>query len=194
MLLHFALKADVITLPYKRDPSSISAGMNYLHTSKGRGVTSPEQLTSRGNRISTDGDGRLCTDDSPAAAIIPACASLQQVALTVSPAEATTSTVGSLTSGGDHLSTGDSGHLRASTVQANDGRANAHKEVFAPVLTTGVRTRPSKNAAQTRTAYDVLYDLPSAAGAAREAVDVANPCMARPSLVRWTGNHAPPQQ
>jgi hypothetical protein len=48
--------------------------MNYLHTSKAHGITSPERLTSRGNRISTDGDGRLCTDDSPAVAIIPACA------------------------------------------------------------------------------------------------------------------------
>jgi hypothetical protein len=36
----------------------------------------------------------------------------------------------------------------------------AHEEVFAPVLTTGVRTRPSKNVAATRMAYDVLYDLP----------------------------------
>jgi hypothetical protein len=35
-----------------------------------------------------------------------------QVALMVSPAEATTSATGSLTSGGDHLSTDDSGHLR----------------------------------------------------------------------------------
>jgi hypothetical protein len=35
----------------------------------------------------------------------------RQVALTVSPVEATTSVVGSLTSGGDHLSTDDSGHL-----------------------------------------------------------------------------------
>jgi hypothetical protein len=35
----------------------------------------------------------------------------RQVALTVSPAEATTSAVGSLTSGGDHLSTNDSDHL-----------------------------------------------------------------------------------
>jgi hypothetical protein len=51
--------------------------MNYLHTSKGHGIASPERLTSRGNRISTDGDGRLCTDDSPAAAIIPACAPLR---------------------------------------------------------------------------------------------------------------------
>jgi hypothetical protein len=50
--------------------------MNYLHTSKGRGITSPERLTSRGNHISTDGDDRLCTDDSPAVAIIPACAPL----------------------------------------------------------------------------------------------------------------------
>jgi hypothetical protein len=78
------------------------------------------------------------------------------VALTVSPAEATTSAVGSLTSGDDHLSTDDSGHLRTSTIPANGGRTSAHEEVFAPVLTTGVRTRPSKNAAPTRTAYDVL--------------------------------------
>jgi hypothetical protein len=51
--------------------------MNYLHTSKGRRITSPERLTSRDNCISTDGDDRLCTDDSPAAAIIPTCAPLR---------------------------------------------------------------------------------------------------------------------
>jgi hypothetical protein len=68
-----------------------------------------------------------------------------------SPAEATTSTVGSLTSGGDHISpTRGSDHLCTS----------AHEEVFAPVLTTGVRSRPSKNTAATPAAYDVLYDLP----------------------------------
>jgi hypothetical protein len=48
-----------------------------------------------------------------------------QVALTVSPAEATTSAVGSLTSGGDHLSTDDSGHLRTSVVPANGSRPSA---------------------------------------------------------------------
>jgi hypothetical protein len=79
------------------------------------------------------------------------------MALTVSPVEATTSAVGSLTSGDDHLSTDDSGHLRTSTVPANGGRPSARGEVLAPVLTTGVRTRPSKNAAAP-TAYDVLYD------------------------------------
>ena len=63
------------------------------------------------------------------------------MALTVSPAEATTSTVGSLTSGDDHLNTDDSGHLRTSTVPTNGGRTSAHEEVFAPVLTAGVRTR-----------------------------------------------------
>jgi hypothetical protein len=82
------------------------------------------------------------------------------VALTVSPAEATTSAVGSLTSAGDHLSTDDSGHLRTSTVLVNGGRTSTHEEVFTPILTTGVRTRPSKNAAPTHTVYDVLYDLP----------------------------------
>jgi hypothetical protein len=49
----------------------------------------------------------------------------RQVALTVSLAEATTSAVGSLTSGGDHLSTDDSGHLRTSAVPANGGRPSS---------------------------------------------------------------------
>jgi hypothetical protein len=80
------------------------------------------------------------------------------VALTVSPAEATTSVVGSLTSGGDHLSTDDSGHLRTNVVPADGGRPSAREEVFAPVLTAGVRTRPSKNVATAPAAYDVSYD------------------------------------
>jgi hypothetical protein len=42
----------------------------------------------------------------------------RQVALMVSPAEASTSVVGSLTSGGDHLSTDDSGHLRTGGLPA----------------------------------------------------------------------------
>jgi hypothetical protein len=40
------------------------------------------------------------------------------------------------------------------------GCTSTHEEVFAPVLTAGVRTRPSKNAAAAPAAYDVLYDLP----------------------------------
>jgi hypothetical protein len=52
----------------------------------------------------------------------------RQVALIVSPAEATTSVVGSLTSGGDHLSTDDNVHL------CTGGRLSAREEVLAPVL------------------------------------------------------------
>jgi hypothetical protein len=80
------------------------------------------------------------------------------MALTVSSAEVTTSTVGSLTCGGHHLSTNDSGHLRTSTAPANGGRPSAHKEVLALVLAKGVRTRPSRNADTAPVAYDVLYD------------------------------------
>jgi hypothetical protein len=111
--------------------------MNYLHTSKGRGIASSERLASGGNHISTDGGSHLCTHNSPAAAIISACTPLRkgprprlpaggdneaikakelevqrQEALTVSPAEATTSAMGSLTSGSDHISpTSGSDHL-----------------------------------------------------------------------------------
>jgi hypothetical protein len=55
---------------------------------------------------------------------------------------------------------------------------------------SGVRTRPSKNAVAAPAAYDVLYDPSSVAGGAGEAVDVADLCTARPSPVRWTGSHA----
>jgi hypothetical protein len=103
--------------------------MNYLHTSKGRGIAGSDRLASGGDHISTDGGGHLCTDNSPAAAITSTCTPLwkgprprlptggnneaikakeprvrRQVALTVSPVVATISTVGSLTSGGDHIS------------------------------------------------------------------------------------------
>jgi hypothetical protein len=47
------------------------------------------------------------------------------VALTVSSAEETTSAVGSLTYGDHHLSTDDSGHLRADAAPANGGRPSA---------------------------------------------------------------------
>jgi hypothetical protein len=111
------------------------------------------------------------------------------VALTVSSAEATPSAVGSLTYGGQHLSTDDSGHLRTNAASANDGRPSAHKEVLTPVLATGVGTGPSKNVDTAPATYNVLYDPPGAAGGARRAVGVANLRTTRPSPVRWTDSH-----
>ena len=83
-----------------------------------------------------------------------------QVALTVSSAEATTSAVGSLTYGGHHLSTDDSGHLRADAAPANGGRPSAQRQVLTPVLATGARTRLSKNTNTALAAYDMLCDPP----------------------------------
>jgi hypothetical protein len=40
------------------------------------------------------------------------------------------------------------------------GCPSTRKEVLTPDLTEGVRTRPSKSAATTPTAYDVLYNPP----------------------------------
>jgi hypothetical protein len=82
------------------------------------------------------------------------------VALTVSSAEATPSTVGSLTCGGHHLSTDDSGHLRTNAAPANGGCPSTHKEVLTPVLATGVRTRLSRNTDTAPAAYDVLCNPP----------------------------------
>jgi hypothetical protein len=82
------------------------------------------------------------------------------VALTVSSTEATPSAEGSLTYGGHHLNTDDSGHLRTNAAPANGGLPSAHKEVLTPVLATGARTRLSKNADTAPAAYDILYDPP----------------------------------
>jgi hypothetical protein len=115
------------------------------------------------------------------------------VALTVSSAEATASARGSLTYGDHHLSTDDSGHLPTNTAPANGGRSKAHRQVLTPVLTIGTRTGPSQNMSTALAAYDVLCD-PRYSRRRREDLDVAGSCAARPTPVRQTGSHAPPQR
>jgi hypothetical protein len=136
-------------------------------------IASSERLAS--------GADHLSTDDSPTVVITSACAPLRkgphprlptegdneaikakelearrQVALMVSLAEATTSATGSLTSGGDHLSIDDSGHLCTGGRRLpQHARRGPHSCPLA-----GVRTRPSKNAVVAPAAYDVLYDPP----------------------------------
>jgi hypothetical protein len=108
------------------------------------------------------------------------------VALVVSPAEATTSAADSLTSSGDHLSTDDSSHLRTGGLPATVAASPRTKRSSLPP-SYGVRTRPSKNAAATSAAYDVLYDPPDgvcAAGDTGDATDVADLRTVRPSPVR----------
>jgi hypothetical protein len=90
-----------------------------------------------------------------------------QVALTVLSAEATPSAVGSLTYGGHHLSTDDSGHLRTNAAPANGGRPSAHKEVLTLVLATGGRTTPSGNTDTAPAVYDVLCPPPPRCGRRR---------------------------
>jgi hypothetical protein len=89
-----------------------------------------------------------------------------QVALVVSPAEATTSAEGSLTSGGDHLSTDNSSHLRTSGLPATVAASPCTKRSSLP-SSYGVWARPSKNSAATSMAYDVLYDPPDGVGTVR---------------------------
>jgi hypothetical protein len=110
----------------------------------------------------------------------------------VSSTEATTSAVGSLTYGSHHLSADDSGHLRPNAAPTNGGRPSAHREVLAPVVATGERTGPSRDADTAPVAYDVLYGPPpppGVAGGAGRAMDMGDLRTARPSPVRWTDCH-----
>jgi hypothetical protein len=110
------------------------------------------------------------------------------VALTVSPAEATTAAVVSLSSGNHHLSTDDSGHLPTNTALASGGRPSLHWQIPTQVLAdgqtptsvrrrrAGVRTRQSKNTNAAHAAYGVLDDPPVRT--------------AQQSPVQWTDGHA----
>jgi hypothetical protein len=107
-----------------------------------------------------------------------------QVALTVSSAEATASTRGSLTYGNHHLSTDDSGHLPTNTAPANGGRPKAHRQVLTPVLTTGTRTGPSQNTSTALAAYNMFCDppmRPTAQGGAGHAAAASATDGERPS-------------
>jgi hypothetical protein len=105
----------------------------------------------------------------------------------VSPVEATASATGRLTSGGDHLSTDDSGHLctggwRLPQHARRGPRSRPHQgSEDKTIQERGRRPRDARR----------LIRPPGAAGGAREAVDVVNPRTARPLLVRWTDSHAP---
>jgi hypothetical protein len=115
------------------------------------------------------------------------------VALTVSSVEATTSVVGSLTYGDHHLSTDDSGHLRADAAPVNGGRPFEHKEVLTPVLATGVRTRPSGDA-DTALRRTTCCATPRCGQRRGKGRCVADLCMTRPSPARWTDSHPPTRQ
>jgi hypothetical protein len=92
----------------------------------------------------------------------------------VSSAEATASAGGSLTYGDHHLSTDDSGHLRANATPADGGRPSAHWQVLTPVLATGARMSPSQNTNTALAAYDVLCNPPMQP-AAREGPGCGRP-------------------
>jgi hypothetical protein len=82
----------------------------------------------------------------------------------------------------------------ATSAPVGGGCLSTREEVLAPVLTTGVRTRPTKNAAAAPATYDVLYaPPPGAAAGVGEAVDAADLRTVRPSPVRWTSSHGPNQ-
>jgi hypothetical protein len=81
----------------------------------------------------------------------------QQVALTVSPSEATTSTVGSLTSGSNHISpVGGGDHLSPSGQRLHQcARRGLHSRPR-----YGSEGKTIKNVVATPVAYNVLYSLP----------------------------------
>jgi hypothetical protein len=95
---------------------------------------------------------------------------------------------GGTSSGYHHLSTDDSGHLRASATRTSGSRPSLHQQIPTQVLAdgpapasarrrcAGVRTRQSKDANAARAAYDVLDDPPVR--------------MVQQLPVRWTDGHA----
>jgi hypothetical protein len=115
----------------------------------------------------------------------------RQVALTVLPTEATTSAMGSLTSGSGHISpTSGSDHL------CTDGQ-RLHQRTRRGLCSRPHYGSEDKTIQERRLHPHGVRRLvrpPGVTGGAGEALDVANPRTTQPSPVRWTGSHAPPQR
>jgi hypothetical protein len=114
-----------------------------------------------------------------------------QVALVVSPAEATTSAAGSLTSGGDHLST-KTATTSAPVAYRRRRPPERVQKGPRPRPPMAVRTRPSKNTTATSVACDVLYDPLGGVGAVRHGcgrpahgATVARAMDGQPRLAWW---------
>jgi hypothetical protein len=102
----------------------------------------------------------------------------------------------SLTSGGDHLNTDDSSHLRTGGLPVT-AAASPRTKSSSLSPSYEVRTRPSKNATATSTAYDVLYDPLDGVGTVRptaqETPRMWQTCARhdRRSCGRWTATPRP---
>jgi hypothetical protein len=117
------------------------------------------------------------------------------VALVVSPAEATTSAAGSLTSGGDHLSTDDSGHLCTGGLPATTA-ASAHAERSSPPSSYGGEDKTIQERDRHLRGVRRLVRPPgrrrsSAVGCTGNTTDAVDLRTAQPSPMRWTDSRAP---
>jgi hypothetical protein len=192
-VITFCSQANVITFPYKRDPSSISAGMDYaapagVTLEAGSGQPHQQQRPPLHRRIAGDGD-HLCTSSdndlrserlasssnhlrvsatvnrsSPPSSYgggdneaikAKESGTQQQVALMVPAAEATTSA----RAASPAAATTSAPTTAATSAPVDDGCLGAREEVLTPVLPRS-EDKPSKNAAATPAAYDVLYGPP----------------------------------
>ena len=109
------------------------------------------------------------------------------MALVASPAEATTSVVGSLNSDGDHLSTDDSGHLCTGGLPAT-AASSPRAERSSPPSSYGgedktIQERDRHLHGVRRLVRPSGRHRNSAAGGMGDATDVADLRTARPSLV-----------
>jgi hypothetical protein len=119
----------------------------------------------------------------------------RQVALVVSPAEATTSAMGSLTSDVNHLSTDDSSHLCTGGLPAM-AAASPRAERSSPPSSYGGEDKTIQERGRYCRGVRRLIQPPgrrqsSAAGCAGNATDAVDLRTARPSPVRRTNSHAP---
>jgi hypothetical protein len=145
-------------------------------------VASSERLASEGDHLSTDDSGHLCTDDSPAVATTSARAPLRRGPRPRLPTGAATRPLKpkSWRLGGRwcwwsrqrrqpplQRATSPAAATTSAPTTAATSAPSAYRRRRPPPPRTkrsslpssyGVRTRPSKNAAATSAAYDVLYD------------------------------------
>jgi hypothetical protein len=113
----------------------------------------------------------------------------------VSPAEATTSAMGSLTSGGNHLSTDDGGHLCTGGLLATVATSPRAERSSPPSSYRGedktIQERGRHLRGVRRLVQPPRRRQSRAASCAGNATDAADLHTARPLPVRWTNSRAP---
>jgi hypothetical protein len=212
-VITFCSQANVITFPYKRDPSSISAGMDYAAPTRvtleaGSELPHQRRRPPLHRRIAGDSD-HLCissNNDLRSGWYASSSDHLRVSAAVKGPRphpptggdneaikakeSGTQRQVALMVPAAEATTSARAASPAAATTSAPTTMATSAQEVLAPVLPRSEDKTIQERRRHSRSVR-CLGRSPRTAGGAGKAVGLADPRTARPSLVWWTDSHVP---